>query len=113
MDRVFNYESESSGFGPHYLSKELQGYNGQVFWYRLKGDADRAAIEDRIFIFDGTPYDYGCLFKMAASHPEINTREMICSESSEVCVTGNISGVVHSPGELPGLGYWEPGIQIL
>lgn len=111
--RLFNYESLSDGFGPHYLSKELEKYEGSVWWLPLLEGHDRAAIEERVFQFDGTPYDYRTLFQMAVSAPDKDTSEMICSEAAEVVITGEAGGVVHSPGELPALGIFGPPVQIL
>lgn len=111
--RIFNYESLEDGFHPHYLSNELKNYDGSVFWLKLKEGYDQRAIEDRIFKYDSTPYGYKDLLRMAYRHPDIETSEMICSESTVVVVTGATTGKILAPGELPDLGCWEAPIQIL
>jgi hypothetical protein len=108
--RVFNYESLSNGFQPHFLRRELESYNGRVYWAPLKKGINQFEIEERMFEFDSTPYGFRELVLFPVKRPDIETDTMICSESVEVVVTGNLTGKVHAPGELPDLGYWEQEI---
>lgn len=110
--RLFNYESLALGFRPHFLSHELRGCKGSVWWYKLKDQAQRAVIEDRIFRYDGTAYAFRTLFELPIERPDIETDQMVCSEAVEV-VEGITKGKVLTPAELPSLGLWEPPIQIL
>jgi hypothetical protein len=112
QSRIFTYESLENGFQPHFLSHELEHYDGHVYWLPLKDRYSRKVIEDRMFQYDGTPYGYRELITFPIHRADISTETMICSESSEVVVTGNLTGKIHAPGELPDLGVWEEPVRI-
>lgn len=111
--RLFNYESDQNGFEPHFLSHELERYEGSVFWCELKPGMDRAVIEERAFHMDGTPYGYKKLLFFPVGRPNKGDGTAICSEAADEVVTGEFVGKVRAPGELLDLGYWEDPIKIL
>jgi hypothetical protein len=110
--RLFNYESLEHGFEPHFLSTELEKYDGSVYWLRLRGGQYLTDIEERMFRYDGVPYGYRQLFSFPFHDPEFSTSEMICSQSIQAVVLGQVDGLILSPGTLPDLGRWEEPIQV-
>ena len=107
--RRFTTEALSKGIILNLLSKQLEQYDGKVWWYRLKSDWEsrRAMIGTSAMRYIGTPYDYKSLFKNAFGRVSANARELFCSEYCFLCY--GLNGVAPTPGDMPKLGiFWEP-----
>ena len=111
--RILNYEGTKTGFDPHGMSREIETFDGHVYWLKLKDGFDRGDIEERCFHYEHTPYDFKGLVKMAVTRPEIDVRHMICSVAVYVMVSGITTGRMKAPWELLDLGYWEAPAEII
>ena len=66
-DRRFTLEALEDGIILRLLSERLRGFDGQVWLYRLRDEftGHREEIGLWALAQEGTPYDYGSLFKQA------------------------------------------------
>lgn len=109
VHRRFTTEALSKGIILNLLSKQLEQYDGKVWWYRLKSDWEsrRAMIGTNAMKYIGTPYDYKSLFKNAFGRVSADARELFCSEYCFVCY--GLNGTAPTPGDMPKLGiFWDP-----
>jgi len=112
-DWLFDYGSLENGFEPHLLSKRLADHDGRVYWFPLKDSSKIADIEEQIRKYDGTPYGWKDLVAMAFYSPDKEPSEMICSEAVDIVVTGNVTGKILAPWDLPSLGLWGEPVEII
>jgi hypothetical protein len=80
--RKFILEADASGVNLRLLSRELNAFTGEVYYYKLKSKYDkyRPAIERWACTHAGSDYDFGSLFKNAACKTNADIRKFICSE---------------------------------
>jgi len=64
------------------LSKKLEKYNGEVWWFPLKDKYDplRQMGERFILDYEGTDYDFKSLFKNMFGWVSLNAFQLFCSE---------------------------------
>ena len=97
-----------------FLSKKLESYKGEVWWFPLKDEWDdkRKGIGTMALSLIGvTPYDkLGC-FNQLFARTSIQIRQLFCSEDVAVCL-GYDKGKAPWPGEIPGLGIFKNPIKI-
>jgi hypothetical protein len=109
--RRFTTEALEHGIILNLLSKRLEEYDGEVYWYPLMEAWDRTVIGERAMEYIGVPYDYGSLFKNAFGKVSADARELFCSEYCFICY--GFSGKAPTPGDMPGLGIFMKPVRIL
>jgi hypothetical protein len=109
----YNLEAGRHGTVLNVLSKTLEEYDGQVWWYPLKDDWNlkRKAIGDMSLSLVGTPYDFGSVLKFLLGSVSINTRRLFCSEYCYICY--GFDGKAPAPGDILKLGIFKEGIKII
>lgn len=111
--RRFTTEALSHGIVLNLLSKQLENYDGQVFWYPL----DEPEPEYRQYIgikaleYIGVPYDYQSLFRNAFGRVSADARRLFCSEYCFLCY--GLQGQAPTPGDMPYLGLFKEPVRIL
>jgi hypothetical protein len=99
--RRYHTEAMERGVFPNLLSKKLENFEGEVYWYPLHELRDnlRKDIGRRLIDMMGGGYDYSTLFKMSVYHPETqDDYDFICSEVLYRAL--GYSGKIPSPNEL-------------
>lgn len=120
--RRYHTEATERGVFPNLLSKKLEQYEGEVYWYPLRDEWNekRTEVGRRLIDMMGGGYDYSTLVKMAILHP--NTQDdydYICSEVLYRAM--GYDGKIPSPNELFCEGgdekywcnVWNPRVRIL
>ena len=81
--RRFTVEALDHGIEFHMLSRRLQNYQGEVWWYPLKEEYDEVRYLVAEWMLDNVdvPYDYRSLFKQAVSKVSSDANKLFCSES--------------------------------
>lgn len=110
--RRFTTEALSPGIVLNLLSKQLERYDGKVWWLRLNADWDarRAMIGTNAMKYIGTPYDYHSVVKNAFGRVSADARELFCSEYCFLCY--GLKGTAPTPGEMPALGIFAEPVLI-
>lgn len=111
--RRFTTEALEHGIVLNFLSKRLEVYKGEVWWYSLKDEWEsrRNSIGMMALEYVGTPYDYLSLAKQVMGKVSTNAKRFFCSEYCYFCY--GFSGVAPNPGEMPGLGIFKDPVKIL
>lgn len=75
-------EADKGGVQFHILSRELERYPGEVWWFKVSPALDeyRDAVAAWAVNKEGTPYDYGSLFKNILGRVSANANALFCSE---------------------------------
>jgi hypothetical protein len=107
----FTTEALERGIILHRLSKRLEEYDGEVYWYPLMDGWDRAVIGERAMRYIDTPYDYRSLFRNIFGKVSANARELFCSEYCFICY--GFSGKAPVPGDMPDMGIFKDPVKIL
>jgi hypothetical protein len=110
--RRFTMEALEHGTVLNYLSRRLEQYDGEVWWYPLRDemDASRKAIGERASALIGIPYDYMSIAKQVVGRVSADARSLFCSE---YCfLSWGYTGVAPNPGQLPGLGIFKEPIKL-
>ncbi len=110
--RRFTSEALERGIILNLLSRQLEKYDGKVWWYRLKGEWEsrRAMIGTNAMKYIGVPYDYRSLFKNAFGRVSADARALFCSEYCFLCY--GLNGQAPTPGDMPGLGIFREPVLI-
>jgi hypothetical protein len=109
--RRFTTEALEHGIVLNLLSKRLEEYDGEVYWYPLMEAWDRTVIGERAMEYIGVPYDYHSLFKNAFGKVSADARELFCSEYCFICY--GFSGKAPTPGDMPDMGIFKDPVKIL
>jgi hypothetical protein len=121
-NRRFDMAALNHGIEFHLLSKNLEKYNGQAFWYPLKSDYDDVRQDMAVKAFEilDTPYDYDSLFKEAITRVSTNASEFFCSEAwnwiaqSVGIDTGfPLSGKAPTPADIDKMDVFKDKVRIL
>lgn len=119
--RRFHSEATARGILPSLLSTHLKNYEGTVWWYPLKDEwnSKRTEIGERMIALMGRGYDYTTLFKLAVFHPDVDDRELICSEYIQLTLLGKLvndkviyEGKVWTPPELLMQNFYKERVKI-
>ena len=80
--RRFTLEALGNGIILRLLSERLRGFEGEVWLFPLKDDFDllRHKILEWALDKEGTPYDYGSLFKQIFGRVSVDAKSYFCSE---------------------------------
>jgi hypothetical protein len=110
--RRFTTEALGQGIVLNLLSRQLEQYDGKVWWLPLKDDWEsrRAMVGTNAMKYIGTPYDYKSLFRNAFGRVSADARELFCSEYCFLAY--GLTGTAPTPGDMPGLGIFKDPVLI-
>lgn len=110
--RVFTSEALEHGIVLNILSKRMEEFDGDVWWYPLKPEweIERKRIGERAFEYLGVGYDYGSLFKNAICRVSAEASKLFCSEYYYICLGQN--GKAPTPQDLINYGWFKKPQQI-
>jgi hypothetical protein len=111
--RRFTHEALEHGVVLNLVSRRLEDFNGEVWWYPLKDDwkSRLQEIGERALGFTGIGYDYPAIAMQLFTHVQADCAQLFCSEMCFLAY--GFSGVAPNPGELLTLGIFQDGVQIL
>jgi len=111
--RRFTTEAIGIGTVLSLLSRRLEHFNGNLWWFPLIDDWD----EKRTFIGEmavgliGIKYDYKSLIKQIFGAVSVDIQRLFCSEYVYLCY--GFAGQAPYPGALSNLGIHKKGVQLL
>lgn len=111
--RRWTMEALENGTVLNLLSRRLEQFDGEVWWYPLKDEWNpkRGEIGERACKMVGIPYDYPSLFKNAFTRTMADAERLFCSE---YCfLSWGLEGEAPVPGKILELGIFKEGVQIL
>lgn len=112
--RRFTTESLEHGVVLNLLSRRLEAFDGEVWWLPLKDEYARAmrqAVGERALEMIGKPYDYGSIVRQIFGRVSADARALFCSEHCFLAY--GLTGTAPTPADMPGLGIFKEGVQIL
>jgi len=112
--RRWTQEAVTPFVGLTFLSKKLESYKGEVWWFPLKDEWEEKRIEigAKALTFVGvTPYDRKGIVKQLFMRTSIQYRQLFCSEDVEICL-GYEKGTALWPGEIAELPIYRDKIKI-
>jgi len=121
-DRRFNIGALGSGVSLHLLSRQLENYNGKVYWYPLKDEFDelRPAIAAFILQKIDIKYDFYSLFKNAFGRVSTEASKLFCSEvcnwawaSAGIDTGFPLNGKAPTPADIDRFTIFKEKVQIL
>jgi uncharacterized protein YycO len=117
-DRRFILEALESGIVVRLLSERIRTYGGHAWWYPLKDDFMdiREDLGKWALDKEGTPYDFGSLFKNIFGHVSADAREFFCSEF--VAMNYKEHGMIDfkkapRPVDMPNFNIFKPAEKIV
>jgi hypothetical protein len=115
-DRVWTLEA-MDGIELHRLSRRLKEFKGDVWIYPLKDEYDnlRSLIACWAAEKEGTPYDFGSLFRNVLGKVNADARRLFCSEYAYLAYHAvKIVRLMKAPtpADMPGLGIFKEPIMI-
>jgi len=111
--RIFTQESLEHGVVLNFLSRRLEQFDGEAWWYPLKDEMEgrRNDIGKKALDSVGIPYDYGSIVKQIIGKVSVDARDLFCSEDYLYCF--GYQGKALSPAEMPELGIFKEPAKIL
>jgi len=111
--RRWTQESLEHGVVLNLLSRRLETFDGEAYWYPLKPEWNekRVAIGQMAMALMGVPYDYESILKQLISKVSTDARNLFCSENYLYCC--GFEGKALSPNEMPELGWHMDPVKIL
>lgn len=111
--RRFTQEALEHGVVLNYLSRRLEQYDGEVWWYPLKDEWDerRQRIGELALAFTGVPYDYKSIANQLISSVSAEATALFCSEMCFMAY--GFAGTAPTPGGMEKLGIFKQGVKIL
>lgn len=120
--RRFMIEADSSGLEFRLISKVLESYDGQVWWYQLRPEFNHLRNDIGRWAFDclatNNGYDYSSLFAQMFGRVSLDGRRYFCSEFYDAMLINH--GIAPSdprgarrPGDFEELGVFTQKIRIL
>jgi len=117
--RVWTTEAVEIGTALHLLSKNLDSYNGKLWWYPFKdnigSDDFRKQVGINAFELIGIPYAFEDLFTQLAERVKIDINKLFCSEYCQVCYLGidmAIGRGALNPNQMATLGIFKEPVLI-
>jgi len=108
------YTTEALGHGTvlSLLSRRLEQFNGEVWWYPLVDEWNdkRQGVGERSLSLIGVPYDYRSIFKQIIGHVSTNAQKLFCSEYCFIAY--GFGGVAPTPAEMPKLNIFKPAVKL-
>jgi hypothetical protein len=111
--RRFTTEALENGSVLNFLSRRLEQFDGEVWWYPLKDDWNdkRQAVGETALSLIGIPYDYKSIAAQIFGSVSTDSRALFCSEYCYISY--GFEGKAPNPGEMPNLGIFKEGVKIL
>ena len=105
--RRFTMSAEPGGVMLFPLSRYLEGYDGEVWWFPLKSEwnENRQRIGENAAFFAGVKYDFPSLFKQLLVKVSSSSRRLFCSELCFICY--GFTGKAPNPSDMPKLGIFD------
>ena len=120
--RRFMIEAEAKGLQFRLISKVLENYDGQVWWYKLKPEYDDKREAIGRWAFDclsiDVGYDYYSLFAQIVGRVSLDGRRYFCSEFydamlAEFGIASPDPRGARRPGDFESLGIFLGKVRIL
>jgi hypothetical protein len=111
--RRFTTEALENGTVLHLLSRRLEDFDGECWWYPLKDNWNdkRQAIGEKALALIGIPYDYGSIVHQIFGAVSTDARALFCSEYCAIAY--GIEGEAPTPADMPRLGIFAEPVKIL
>jgi len=111
--RRFTTEALEHGTVLNYLSRRLEQFDGEVWWYPLKDEWNekRQAVGECALSLIGIPYDYQSIMHQIFGKVSADARSLFCSEYCFICY--GMDGKAPTPADMPELGIYKEGVKIL
>jgi hypothetical protein len=111
--RRFTTEALEHGTVLNLLSRRLETFDGSCWWHPLRPDWNnrRREIGERALDLIGIPYDYRSIVSQIFGRVSSDARRLFCSEYCFLCY--GQEGIAPTPADMPLLGIFGPGVQIL
>jgi len=111
--RRYTTEALENGTVLNFLSRRLEQFDGEVWWYPLKEEWNerRQAIGECALSLIGIPYDYKSIAAQIFGKVSADARALFCSEYCFICY--GMGGKAPTPADMPGLGIYKEGVKIL
>ena len=111
--RRFTTEALGIGTVLSLLSRRLEGFDGNLWWYPLIDDWDkkRTFIGEMSLSLIGIKYDYKSLIKQIFGVVSVDVQKLFCSEYVYLCY--GFAGEAPYPGALNDLGIFKKGVQLI
>jgi len=118
-DRRWQLEALEHGTVLTLISRRLEGFRGEVWWYPVKEiyDQNRGLAESWALDHVGVGYDYQSLFRQAFATVSANANRLFCSEYFYLAwsyATGSDFGMQKAPmpGDIPRMGIFDKPVKI-
>ncbi len=118
-DRRWVLDARSAGVFPVLLSDYLATYDGQVYWYPLRGQYDYARLDIGCYAMTlaGRHYDFLGLLKNAIGLVSADMRALFCTESIFLCYRDGghivIGEKAPRPDMVPLLGVFNESLKLI
>jgi hypothetical protein len=112
--RRFTHEALEHGIVMNLLSRRLEQFDGEAWWYPLKDEWNekRQAIGERALSFTGIPYDYPAIIEQLFGDVKADSAQLFCSEMCFLAY--GYQGTAPNPGNLVStLKIFKEGVKIL
>ncbi len=111
--RRFTHEALSHGVVLNLVSRRLESFHGECWWYPLKPEWNekRQEIGERALSFTGIGYDYQSIADQIFTDVIADEAQLFCSE---MCfLAWGYTGTAPNPGQLFDLGIFKEGVKLL
>lgn len=110
--RRYTTEALEHGIVLNFLSRRLEQFDGEVWWYQLNDTWNHARQEigaDALSMV-GIPYDYKSLFYQLIGKVSADARKLFCSEYCYLSY--GFTGTAPAPADMPALGIFKQPIKL-
>ena len=110
--RRYTTEAQEHGTVLNLLSRRLEQFDGEVWWYPLteSWNSKRTSIGETALSLIGVPYDYGSLLRQLVGKVTADARSLFCSEYCFLAY--GFTGKAPAPGDMPSLGIFKDPIKL-
>lgn len=110
--RRFNLEAMEHGTVLNYLSRRLEAFDGECWWYPLcdSWNEKRGFVGEMALSLIGIPYDYGSIMRQVFASVSTEASRLFCSEYCYISY--GFTGTAPNPGEMPKLGIFKEGVKL-
>jgi hypothetical protein len=110
--RRFTHEALEHGVVLNLLSRRLESFAGECWWFPLKDEwaKIRQVIGERALSYTGIPYDYQAIADQLVTNVQADAAQMFCSEMCFMAY--GFSGTAPNPGDLVKIPIFKDGVKI-
>lgn len=111
--RRYTTEALEHGIILNFLSRRLEQHDGNVWWFPLKDEWNekRQAIGENAMALIGIPYDYQSVMSQIFGKVSTDAQALFCSEYCFIAY--GFEGTAPTPADMPDLGIFKEGVQII